>query len=671
MNYPRLFSPITIKPGFTLKNRIFMPAIHSGLSEDGSVNARFTEYYKARAVGGAGLLVIGACRFNGKGGKPNVMHIDSDADIAMWRTFTDELHAAAPDCKLALQLFHGGRYVGNDQSAAGGEALAPSAVFSGFSRSTPKEMSAEEIRSTIADWAAGALRARQAGFDAVEIIGSAGYLISEFLSPVTNLRTDEYGGSAENRRRFPLEVIRAVRQAVGADYPVILRMGGKDFIPGSNGLEEAQDFAAEAEAAGIDLLNVTGGWHETTVPQLPGDLPRGGLSYLAANVKRAVTIPVAACNRISSPAVAENILAEEKADLIGMARPLLADPELPRKAEASRAELIRPCVACNQGCLVGAFFDRPLCCLANPLCGREYQLESRPASGKVLVIGGGPAGCESALRLAQRGYDVTLRERSGALGGQLRLAGACPAKGEFNTLIRFYEHRLAELGVHVELNCAADVQSVKAAGFRRVIVAAGGAANSPVFENAVTAEDILTGAVIPVKHVVIVGGSFKGVETARYIARASALTPEELFFLITEKAETPETAAAMANICNREITLVEQNKKIGAGYEPGVAWTVMQELHRLHVRTKKLTHLTDHRAENGTVTLESTDREGNVTVKTIPCDTLVCAAGVRPDDSLVNALRAEGIEAEAVGNCARLGRAIDAIADAAKLALTF
>ena len=223
----------------------------------------------------------------------------------------------------------------------------------------------------------------------------------------------------------------------------------------------------------------------------------------------------------------------------------------------------------------------------------------------------------------------------------------------------------------MELNCAADARSVKAAGFRRVIVAAGGAANSPAFENAVTAEDILTGAVIPGKHVVIVGGSFKGVETARYIARASALTPEELFFLITEKAETPEAAAAMANVCNREITLVEQNRKIGAGYEPGVAWTVMQELHRLHVRTKKLTHLTDHRAENGTVTLESTDREGNVTVKTIPCDTLVCAAGVRPDDSLVNALRAEGIEAEAVGNCARLGRAIDAIADAAKLALTF
>ena len=261
MNYPRLFSPITIKPRLHAEK----PYLHAGHSQR-ALRGRQRKRPVHRILQGPGRRRRGparhrACRFNGKGGKPNVMHIDSDADITMWRAFTDELHAAAPDCKLALQLFHGGRYVGNDQSAAGGEALAPSAVFSGFSRSTPKEMSAEEIRSTIADWAAGALRARQAGFDAVEIIGSAGYLISEFLSPVTNLRTDEYGGNAENRRRFPLEVIRAVRQAVGADYPVILRMGGKDFIPGSNGLEEAQAFAVEAEAAGIDLLNVTGGWH--------------------------------------------------------------------------------------------------------------------------------------------------------------------------------------------------------------------------------------------------------------------------------------------------------------------------------------------------------------------------------------------------------------------------
>lgn len=670
MKFSRLFSPIEIKPGFVLKNRIFMPALHSGFSEDGSVNNRFTEYYKTRARGGAGLLIIGACRFESTGAKPNVMHISEDADIPMWKTFTDEIHAL--DCKVALQLFHAGRYVASGANVSGGDSLSPSAVYSSFSRSTPREITVEEIHQLQAQWAAGAVRAKKAGFDAVEIIGSAGYLISQFLSPVTNQRTDEYGGSPENRRRFPLEVIRAVRQAVGPEYPIFLRISGKDFIPGSNGLEEAIAFAREAEAAGIDLLNVTGGWHETTVPQLPGDLPRGGLSYLAAGVKAAVQIPVAACNRINDPALAEELLARESADLIGMGRALLADPELPNKAREGRVSEIRPCVACNQGCLVGAFFDRPLCCLTNGLGGRESMLKPLPCQGgRVLVIGGGPAGCESAIRLAQRGYSVTLWERSNKLGGQLNLAAVCPAKGEFGTLLNYYASELSALGVEVCLNREATPESVRAAGFGRVVVANGGQPNQVQIPGAVTAEDILTGAVIPGKHVVVVGGSFKGVETARYIARKSALSPEELFFLVTQRAETPEQAARMADTSAREITLVEQGKKIGLGYEPGVAWTVMQELHRLHVHLKKNTLLTDRRAMDGTVLLETRDKEGNLTQKTIPCDTLVYAAGVHPDESLTQALTALGIEAVSVGNCKQLGRAIGAISDAAALGCAF
>lgn len=670
MKFSRLFSPIEIKPGFVLKNRIFMPALHSGFSEDGSVNDRFTEYYKTRARGGAGLLIIGACRFESTGAKPNVMHISQDEDIPMWRAFTDEIHAL--DCKVALQLFHAGRYVASGANAGGVDALAPSAVYSSFSRSTPRALTVEEIHRLQAQWAAGAVRAREAGFDAVEIIGSAGYLISQFLSPVTNQRTDEYGGSLENRRRFPLEVIRAVRQAVGPEYPVFLRISGKDFIPGSNGLEEAIAFAREAEAAGIDLLNVTGGWHETTVPQLPGDLPRGGLSYLAAGVKEAVHIPVAACNRINDPALAEELLARESADLIGMGRALLADPELPNKAREGRVSEIRPCVACNQGCLVGAFFDRPLCCLSNGLGGRESQLKPQPCQGgQVLVIGGGPAGCESAIRLAQRGYRVTLWERSGQLGGQLNLAAVCPAKGEFRTLLNYYDAQLAALGVEVCLHREATPESVQAAGFGRVVVANGGQPNPVQLSDAVTAEDILTGAVIPGKHVVVVGGSFKGVETARFIARKSSISPEELFFLVTERAETPDRAARMADHSAREITLVEQGKKIGLGYEPGVGWTVMQELHRLHVHLKKNTQLMDRRTIDGTVLLETADQEGNLTQKAIPCDTLVYAAGVHPDDSLTRALTALGIEAVSVGNCRKLGRAIGAISDAAALGCTF
>jgi 2,4-dienoyl-CoA reductase (NADPH2) len=670
MNYPRLFSPITIKPGFTLKNRIVMPAIQSGFTEDGSVGETLTAYYTARAKGGAALLIVGACRFDETGARSNVLRLASDEDIPMWKEFNAKIHAE--DCKTAAQLFHAGRYVASGDNAGHTDALAPSAIYSGFSRSTPKEMTQEDIDSIIAQWAAAAVRAQKADFDAVEIIGSAGYLISQFLSPVTNQRTDAYGGSAENRRRFPLEVIRAVRAAVGTDYPIIFRLSGKDFVPGSNGLEEAKAFAVEAEKAGVDVLNVTGGWHETTVPQLPGDLPRGGLHYLAAGVKSVVSIPVVACNRINSPAVAENILAMEQADLIGMARTLLADPALPNKAKEGKTELIRPCVACNEGCLVGAFFNRPLTCLANPLCGREDKLsDTAPASGKVLVIGGGPAGCEAALRLANRGYIVTLWEKSAHLGGQLRLAALCPAKQEFATLIDYYAAALANAGVTICLNHPATTEAVQKAGFEKVVVAVGGASNAPALPDAVTAEDVLTGKVIPGKHAVIVGGGFKGLETARFLARKSALSPEELFFLITEKAETPETAAQMANQCGRSITVVEQNKKIGAGYEPGVAWTVMQELHRLGVRTKKLTHLTDHRSIDGMVTLETTDKEGNVTTKDIPCDTLISAAGVHADSALADELSALGIQVVTAGNCDKVGRAIQAIYAGAQVGCAF
>ncbi|MBR1780515.1 MAG: FAD-dependent oxidoreductase [Oscillospiraceae bacterium] len=594
MKYPRLFSPIEVKPGFSLKNRIIQAAMHCGFTPDGTPTPQFREYYKARARGGAGLLIVGACRFEGTGARPNVMRLVDDGDVALWRPFVDEIHAL--DAKIAVQLFHAGRYVASGQNADGTDALSPSAVYSSFSRSTPREITVEEIHRIVEEWAAGAVRAQRAGFDAVEIIGSAGYLISQFLSPVTNLRTDDYGGSPENRRRFPLEVIRAVRAAVGPDYPVLFRLSGKDFIPGSNGLEEAKQFAALAQQAGVDLLNVTGGWHETTVPQLPGDLPRGGLRYLAAGIREAVTIPVSMANRISTAAVAEELLATEQADLVSMGRVLLADPELPNKARMGRADEIRPCVACNQGCLVGAFFDRPVCCLANGLGGREFELAPAPRKGdRVLVAGGGPAGCECAIRLAERGYRVTLWEAGGALGGQLNLAARCPAKGEFGTLVRYFATMLTKHGVEVRLHQIATAEAIQAAGFDRVVVAVGGQPNPvPLRSDSiqiVTGEEILTGAVIPGKHVVIVGGSFKGVEVARCLARRSAPDGEELFYLITQRAETPETAAHMADHMSRSITLVEQKKKIGYGYEPGVAWTVLQDLHRLHVRLKKNTTL--------------------------------------------------------------------------------
>lgn len=673
MKFDRLFSPIEIKPGFTLKNRILMPALHHNYTPDGSLTDRLCEYYKTRARGGVGLIIIGACRFEDTGAKPSVVRLASDEDVEMWRPLVQDIHDL--DCKVAVQLFHAGRYVANGANANGSDALSPSAVYSSYSHDTPREITVEEIHQLIRDWAAGAVRAKAAGFDAVEIIGSAGYLISQFLSPITNLRTDDYGGTPEKRRRFPLEVIRAVRKAVGADYPIIFRLSGKDFMPGSNGLEEAKAFAVEAEQAGVDLLNITGGWHETTVPQLPGDLPRGGLSYLAEGIKSVVHIPVSACNRINSPAVAEEILAQGKADMVGMGRALLADPELPNKAKHGRTGEIRPCIACNQGCLVGAFFDRPVRCLTNGLCGHEAELKPQPCDGgKVLVIGGGPAGCECAIRLAQRGYQVTLWEKTNKLGGQLNLAAACPAKSELPHLLRYYQCALRAEGVLVEMNKPATAEAVQAAGFERVIVANGGAANPVKLPDThgipvATTEDILTGEVIPGKRVVIVGGGFKGVETARYLARKSSMTPEELFYFVTQQAESMDTIGQMVNHSSREITLVEQEKKIGIGYEPGIAWTGLQELRRLGVKTHKLCRLvstTDH-----SVLCEQTDKEGSVTRIEIPCDTIVYSAGVHEDESLTEAIRALGIQAVSLGNCTGVARAIEQITAATRLGCTF
>ncbi len=670
MNYPRLFTPLEIKPGFTLKNRIVMPAMHHLYTDGGRCTPRFCQYYWRRAEGGLAMAIVGSCRFDDYGAKDNSMSLRTDDVVDGWREFTDGMHQRGT--KVAVQLYHAGRYVPERDVPCGRPALAPSAVYSTYTHETAPAMSREQINEVIVNWAAGAVRARKAGFDAVEILGSAGYLISQFLSPVTNLREDEYGGSWENRCRFPLEVIRAVRAAVGPEYPIIFRLGAKDFIPGSNGLEEAKRFAVLAQGAGVDLFNVTGGWHETKVPQLPGDVPPGALTYLSRSIREVVSVPVMMCNRINTPALAEEVLALGRADLIGMGRPMLADPDFANKARDGRSGEIRPCVACNQGCLANTFFDKPVRCTVNGLCGLGYRLKPRLAAEpqKFLVVGGGPAGCECAIRLAQRGHCVTLWEQSGSLGGQLRLASKIPSRYEFTSLIRYYETVLRTVGVTVKLNRTATPLTVQQGSFDQVIVATGGQPNrtelppAPPSMTVCTTTEVLTGQVIPGKQVVLIGGSFVGCDTARYIARQSSLTPDQLYYLLAWQAEPPAAALAELNRCDREITLVEQGPKIGFGYEPGTSWPTLAELDRLGVKRWKNTRVTAIGADS--VTVERQEKDGTLSAERIPCDTVVVASGVHPDSSLYTALRARGIPAELIGNARKLGRAIDAISEAAQ-----
>lgn len=671
MQYTRLFTPIQIG-SMTLKNRVVMPAMHHLYTENGYATPRFNEYYWKRVEGGAGLIIVGSCRFDGYGAKANSMSLADDSTIPGWQEFTQGVHARGG--KVAVQLYHAGRYMPKADVPCGKDALSPSATFASYTRETAPEMTRQQIFDLLEDYAAGARRAVEAGFDAVEISASSGYLLCQFLSPLTNLRTDEFGGSFENRCRFPLMVIEKVKAVLGDKTPLILRLGADDFVPGSNTLEDAMAFAPLAEQAGVDLFNVTGGWHETKIPQLTGDLPRGGLSYLGKGIRSVVSVPVMMCNRVSDPTTAEKLLALGRADLVGLGRPLIADPDLPNKALAAQADQIRPCMACNQGCLANTFFDRPITCLVNGICGRELQYPIVPVQSpkKLLVIGGGPAGCEAALRAASRGHHVTLMEQAKALGGQLRQVVNVPARQEFRTLLSFYETNLPRVGVTVLLGKTATAADAKC--FDQVIVATGGTPNHtvlPTTEDAIpvyTSRQVLSGEIMPGKNVVVIGGSYIGCFTARYLAREAAMSPEELFFSVTHNSDTMAHILDRLNHPDRQVVLLEQGKKIGLGFESGTSWPVLGELGRLGVPFLKNTLVTAITASG--VDAVETKKDGTQVAHHYDADCVVVASGVHSDDSLTEALTAAGIDAVSIGNCRHLGKAIQAIQAGAEIALT-
>ncbi len=671
MKFTRLFTPITIG-SMTLKNRIVMPAMHHLYTEDGYNTPRFSEYYWKRVEGGAGLIIVGSCRFDDYGAKIGSMSLRTDDTIPGWKTFTDGVHDRGG--KVAVQLYHAGRYMPRADVPCGGDALSPSATFASYTRETAPEMTRQQIFDLVEDYVSGAKRAVEAGFDAVEISASSGYLLCQFLSPLTNLRTDEFGGSFENRCRFPLMVISAVRKVLPEGYPLLLRLGADDFVPGSNTLSDAMAFAPLAQAAGIDMFNVTGGWHETKIPQLTGDLPKAGLSYLGQGIKSVVSVPVMMCNRISDPVTAEEVLALEKADLVGFGRPLVADPELPNKALKGTLSEIRPCMACNQGCLANTFFDRPITCLVNGICGRELEYPLIPAESpkKLLVIGGGPAGCECAFRAASRGHQVTLMESGDSLGGQLRQCAILPARQEFGELIAFYEKNLPLLGVRVILNRTATAED--AGDYDKVVVATGGIPNETVLPvesghiPVYTSRQVLSGQVIPGKNVVVIGGSYIGCFTAQYLARKAAMDGDNLFFSLTQNSDTLEHILHRLNTPDRKVTLVEQGKKVGFGFESGTSWPVLGDLNRLGVPFMKNTRVTAITAKG--VDATETKKDGTQRVHHFDADCVVVASGVHSDDSFVSALNAAGIDAVSIGNANRLGKALEAIRAGAETGLT-
>lgn len=641
--FKRLFEPIDVGT-MRMANRVLMPAVHMGMAKDGFINDGFIDFYEERAGAGPGpgLIIIGGCYPEKRGmGAPNFVGIDDDKFIPRLREFTDRMHRY--DTRVAAQLYHGGRY--SISFVIGEQPVSASAIPSRFTGEMPRELSEGEIGEVQANFAAAARRAREAGFDAVELICAAGYLVNQFLSPLTNVREDRYGGDIYGRMTFLVETIAAIKEATGEDYPLICRLSGSDFMEGSHTLEETRVVASEMERCGVDLISVTGGWHETRVPQITMNVPRGAYVYLAEGIRDAVqSVPVAACNRINNPELAESILEEGRADIIAMARAFIADPEILRKAREGRLEDIRQCIACNQGCFDHVFMLQPIACTLNPRVNRERATEILPADSKkkVLVAGGGPGGMEAAWVAAHRGHDVTLCEGGERLGGQGLLAAIPPGREEWAEVTRYLEHQLDKEGVEVRLGAAVTPELVREVGPDVVVMATGARQITPPIEgvenpNVTFAWDVLTGEVQTGDTVVVVGGGAVGIETGSFLAERG-----------------------------KDVTVVEMLEVCGKDIGISTRWTILQDATRVGVRMVEACRVERITAE-GVVA----DRGGEQEL--FEADTVVMAVGSRPEDRLEELLAAggvmDGIELYKVGDCAGARKAIEAIAEGFEVAL--
>lgn len=658
-----LFEPIKVG-NLELKNRICMPAIHHAYTPGGFVNERLLSYYKIRAEGGVALITVGGCTIDDFGGGSSLIGLNNDKFIPGLQKLTATVKKAG--AAIAAQLYHAGRYAFSNLT--GRQAIAPSSITSRFTGEKPREMTREDIEYVIESFAQAALRARMAGFDAVEIIASAGYLISQFLSPVTNQRTDEYGGAWENRSRFGIEVIKRVRDRVGNDYPIFVRISGNDFIPGSNTNKEAAMFAVKLEEVGVACLNVTGGWHETRIPQLTGDLPGGAFAYLAHGIKEVVHVPVIASNRINDSFVSERILKNGQADMVNLGRPLIADPYFPIKVRDGKTKSIRKCIACNQGCMDMVFSMRELYCTVNPLAGREHEIEIAPAvkPRKILVIGGGPAGMEAAVTAAARGHRVTLWEKHNKLGGQLHYAATPPGKKDFLTLLDYYRQELDANGVTIFLNQEATVKNIVAFNADVVILATGSIPAAPPFpvnrkSGVLTALEALEDRIPLGKNIVIVGGGAVGCETALTIARIGTMDAEVLKFLMEYDAESMDTLKKHLNRGNKKVTIIEQFKGIGRDIGVSTRWIAIKDIIRLGIKVMDETTVKEITDAGVTIV-----RNGIITL--IPADSVIIAVGAKPANQLKKLLHERIPELHVIGDAVKPRKIAEAIREGFELA---
>ncbi len=670
--YPLLLSPIKVG-AHTLPNRVIMGSLHTRLENEPDGVHRLAEFYAARARGGVGLVVTGGVSPNFDGRvEQGAWVLDSAQALEQHIPIVQAVHAAGG--KIALQILHTGIYAKHD------EIIGPSALRSVINPRQPRAFTVEQIEQTIEDFVNCAVLAQQAGYDGIEVMGSEGYLMTQFTASRTNKRDDEWGGSLENRIRFPVEVVRRTRERVGPGLLIMYRISAIDLVEGGLTGDEIDRLAQALEQAGADVLNTGIGWHESVVPTIATSVPRAAFAFAAARLKRVVSIPVVASNRINMPSVAEDILQQGQADLVSLARAFLADPDFVVKAAAGRTDEINTCIGCNQACLDHIFTDRIASCLVNPKACHETEFAAAPPLKKlkVAVVGAGPAGLACAITAAERGHYVQLFEASGEVGGQLNLARRIPGKEqEFAELVRYFNKRLINTGVQVQLERRVDAAFLETQGFDKIVIATGIKPRTPRIEGiehakVVSYTDVILGRVQVGERVAIIGTGGIAHDVAEMLTTVQA-SPQTSQVFLSQWGVDPSIQFAgglqtpVSESTKRSVVMLQRGtKKPGARLGKSTGW-----IHRTKLTKRGVTALSG-------CTYEKIDEQGvhystNGEPHLLAVDTIVLCAGQESEQDLANSLNGKISSLNLIGG-ARVATELDAmraIDEGTRLAFTW
>lgn len=642
--YPHMLQPLDL--GFTtLRNRVLMGSMHTGLEDRFYHIDKLASYFAERARGGVGIIVTGGYSPNRRGELlPLGSRMDNKVTAMLHRHVTGKVHNEGG--KIVLQLLHAGRYGYTPYS------VSPSGIKSPITPFKPWKMSGKQVENTIADFARAAELAKLAGYDGVEIMGSEGYLLNQFLCARTNKRTDKWGGSAENRTRFPVEVVRQVRAAVGREFIIIYRMSLMDLVEDGQSWDEVEMLAKGVEAAGANIINTGIGWHEARVPTIVTSVPRGAFAFSTAKLKQAVSIPVCASNRINTPDLAEQIIASGQADMVSLARPMLADPFFVAKAEAGKADEINTCIACNQACLDHTFSLKRASCLVNPRACHETELRYLPTQSKkkVAVVGAGPAGLAAATVAAERGHEVTLFEADSKIGGQFNIAKQIPGKEDFSETLRYFDRMLDKLHVKVRLNHRAGTDDL--VGFDDVIVATGIAPRKPGIPGVdhpkvLSYLDVLRDKKPVGKSVAVIGAGGIGFDVSEYLTHAHSENELQQWYkewgVDTQLQHRAALVPPQVAPSPRQVFLLQRKESaVGKNLGRTSGW-----VHRAQLNKKAVEMIAG-------VSYDRIDDQGlHITVKgksrLLPVDNVIICAGQEPQRVLADQLAGSGVRVHVIG----------------------